>query len=102
MKKLILSTLATTCVVLSCNAFADRIIISGEPIAIEKRGDVYYVPENYQPTTDYYYVTVEGTKKVCYKNPQPNLALKASPLNVEIAGTRATWDCYAYDTNYFQ
>src|SRR5262245_4820883 len=101
MKKLMVSAVAIASVILSCGAFANKVVISGEPVVIEKRGDYYYVPDTYQPMADYYYVTVEGTNKVCYKSKQPNLTLSPTTLNVEVKGSRTMWNCYDYDTNYF-
>jgi hypothetical protein len=84
-------------------AYAEKIIIRGHPIILEKQGDVYYVPGDYKSTTTYYYVTVNGAKQVCYLEKQPTLsALNASTLEVNYNGSTLNWICYPLDVNYFQ
>ena len=86
----------------SVNAFADKVTISGDPVTLEKRGDVYYVPDTYKTTSDYYYVNVDNTKRVCYGSAKPEFAqLHGSPLMVEIGGEKRTWQCYDYSPDYF-
>jgi hypothetical protein len=102
MKNLITSTMVLGAILFSCSAFADKIIIKGEPVTIEKRGNVYFVPDSYQATTEYYYVSTEGTQRICYKEKQPALNIEAFPLDVQLAGKPYTWSCYNYDPTYFQ
>lgn len=102
MNKIFKSIIAVSLIACSGYAFADKIIIKGEPITVEKRGEVYYMPDSYRPTGDYYYITTEGTKRVCYKEKQANINLEISPFDVEMGGKHYTWTCYNYDTTYFE
>lgn len=101
MKRLTLGVVSASLLLCSFSAFADKVVIKGEPVVVEKRGDVYYVPEDYRATADYYYVTVDGARKVCYAERQPNISLEVTPLSVDIGGKRAVWNCYTYDETYF-
>lgn len=81
---------------------AETITITGTPVPLELRGDVYYVPETYVPGDSYNYVVVNGTNRVCYAQPQPNLAsLEVLPLQVNVGGSTVTWHCYAFSPDYF-
>ncbi|RUR09690.1 hypothetical protein [Legionella septentrionalis] len=87
----------------SFSSHAEKVVITGEPVVLEKRGDVYVVPSAYTAATPYHYVTLDGTNRVCYAEAQPNLAsLNMSTVTVDVNGTPQTWTCYDYDTTYFE
>jgi hypothetical protein len=87
---------------LSFSSFADKISVRGEPVALAKIGDVYYVPDTFTTSTQYNYVTLNNEKKICYGKPQPNLsALNVEVINVNIRGFKSQWTCYNYDETYF-
>lgn len=99
--------LKATCLGLLCASsasFADKVFVTGEPIVLEKRGDVYYVPSTVTETTStYHYVTVDGKNRVCYAEPQPTLAsLDVMAVQVNVGGSAVTWNCYEYNTQYFE
>lgn len=85
----------------SMSVFAAKYTIMGEPVIIEKRGDLYYVPDTYKPTESYYYVTMDGSKRVCFLEKQPSIQLDVISTNVMVAGEQRTWNCYNYDPEYF-
>ncbi len=90
-------------IMLNAVSYASKIVITGQPIILEKQGDVYYVPNDYKSTTTYYYVNLNGTRQVCYIDKQPELsALNASTLEVNYNGSELTWVCYPLDLNYFE
>ncbi|MDI9818297.1 MULTISPECIES: hypothetical protein [unclassified Legionella] len=102
MKTITLSIFSFFLTFLSVSAHADRIVITGSPVILEERGDVYYVPETHPAVTSYHYVTIGGTNRVCYAEEQPNLvSLDAKLVNVEIGGRQVQWTCYAYDDTHF-
>ncbi|KTC74655.1 hypothetical protein Lbir_0688 [Legionella birminghamensis] len=93
---------AALAMLFSAATFADKVVITGSPVVLEQKGDVYYVPDTYTATTDYNYVTIGGTNQVCYLQQQPNLAsLSSKVVNVEVGGKQVQWTCYAYDETYF-
>ncbi|MFA6302588.1 MAG: hypothetical protein WC627_05580 [Legionella sp.] len=98
-----LSTIVTiSLIALSAATFADKIIITGEPVILEQNGAIYTLPSNYKPSKDYYYVTVNGEKKICYLADQPTLAsLNPVKLDIQIGTTIAKLTCYSYDETYF-
>ncbi|CAM3046185.1 Uncharacterised protein [Legionella steigerwaltii] len=101
MKKLLLVFFSL--MIFNVSSYAEKILITGQPVILEKQGDVYYVPSDYKTTTSYYYVTVEGGRRVCYMEKQPTLtALDTSTLEVNYNGSTLTWVCYPFDTNYFE
>ncbi|RAP37995.1 hypothetical protein B1207_03125 [Legionella quinlivanii] len=100
--KIITIAFAALAMLFSAASFADKVVITGSPVVLEQKGDVYYVPESYSATTDYNYVTIGGTNRVCYLQQQPTLAsLNNEVINVEVGGKQVQWTCYAYDETYF-
>lgn len=96
--------LSLTLLSISLPSFADKVVITGDPVTLEQRGDVYYVPSNYVTTTTtaYHYVSIGGKNSICYPEQQPNLAsLDMQVINVNIGGKQSQWTCYNYDDNYF-
>ncbi|KTD01836.1 hypothetical protein OQJ19_12685 [Fluoribacter gormanii] len=101
MKKLLLIIFSLT--MLDAVSYANKIVITGTPIILEKQGDVYFVPNDYKSTTSYYYVSLNGARQVCYIDKQPELsALNTTTLEVNYNGSTLTWVCYPLDTNYFE
>lgn len=102
MKKLFGITLLFWMIFSSCS-FAAKIVITGKPVILQKQSDVYYVPDKYQSSTNYYYVIVDGASRVCYLEKQPSLsALNTMVLSVNFMGSQMNWVCYPLDPNYFQ
>ena len=86
----------------SMSSFADKITISGAPVVLTQQGETYVLPADYTATGDYYYVTVNGSNKVCYPQEQPTLAsLTPTTLSVQVSGKAVQWVCYNYDEKYF-
>lgn len=101
MKKII-GSVATLCFISVAANAADKIIIKGEPIILEKKGEVYVVPETYTLGTEYNYVTVDTEKQVCYLDKKPDLvSLNVKSISVEINGQAQIWNCYPVDPTYF-
>lgn len=91
---------------LSFATFADKITITGQPVVLEQRGDVYYFPKDQTVTatdTNYHFVRVGDAKKVCYVQKPVELAtVDATTLRVDIGGTPTDIYCYsADDATYF-
>ncbi|WED44028.1 hypothetical protein [Legionella cardiaca] len=102
MKNILLSISAFLLLIISFPSLADKVVISGSPVVLEQRGEVYYVPQTYTATTSYHYVTVGGVDKVCYGEAQPTLAsLNGQVISVELGGKQVQWTCYPYDEAYF-
>ncbi|CEK11004.1 hypothetical protein [Legionella hackeliae] len=102
MKTIILSLCSLFLFVFSIASFADKVVISGSPVVLEQRGELYYAPETYTSTTSYHYVTLGGANKVCFAEAQPNLAsLNTQVIDVELGGKKVQWTCYPYDETYF-
>lgn len=88
---------------LSFMTFGAKIIVTGEPIVLEQRDNVYYPPQTFVPSTSYTYVSIGGKTKVCYLNPQTALTeMGMVTINVEVQGNVTTWNCYDYNTTYFE
>lgn len=102
MKKYLPYAILPCLLALSFSAFADKVTITGEPVIIEKRGEIYYAPETYKPTVDYRYVTVDGKQRVCYLEKQPGLVnLDVLFLNLDIGGQKQGWNCYEANPEFF-
>jgi hypothetical protein len=73
-KKIILSFIALP-IIMTCNvsfAQTQKIILRGQPIVIQNQNGVY-VPAAAVTTQDYYYFTIDNTKRVCYPAIQQSL-----------------------------
>jgi hypothetical protein len=102
MKNIILKTATICFLAFSASAFAEKITITGEPVTLEKRGDIYVVPDTYKPTQTYQYVMIDGTKRACFLDKRPDFVnLDVVSINVQVGADKATWNCYATDPTYF-
>ena len=95
--------LATACLaIFSANAFAEKIIITGQPLVLEQKGEVYVTPETYKFTQPYQYVAINGTPRACFLDKRPDFVnVDVVSINVQMGAQKATWNCYATDPNYF-
>lgn len=83
--------------------FAEKIIITGKPVTLEQRGTVYYAPQDYSAATNYHYVTMGGTQRVCFLEKQPSLSsLNLVMVNVNVNGQSVQWNCYPFNETYFE
>ena len=82
---------------------ATKIVIQGEPIAVVRSGNAYTL-KDYKPTGIYNYVTIDGTKTVCYNTPPNELSTAPAPtvVNVNVNGTTVAWSCYKFDEQFFE
>lgn len=88
-------------------AVASKIVITGQPVIVQKNGDVYTLPNDYKATGTYNYVTLDGTQTVCYTTPPDELttitpAPKATKISVNVSGSNVEWSCYQFDNTYFE
>lgn len=101
--KTIISFFSLALAVLSFPTFANKVVITGEPVTLQQNGEDYSLPQDYRGSTSYYYVTVNGSKRVCYLTEQPSLAsLNLLLINVDVGGKKTKWSCYPVDETYFQ
>lgn len=101
--KIVMLGLSTIALLLfSLTASAEKIIISGEPVVIEKKAEVY-VPSTVVTTThDYYYFATDNRKIVCYKEVQPALVkLDSGVFRVKLGTDEVNLHCYDYSPEYF-
>jgi hypothetical protein len=100
--RLFIKAVSLCAVIFSANAFAEKIVIIGEPITLQRQGEMYVVPETYRPTQNYQYVNIDGTKRACFLDRRPDFVnLDVVSINVLIGSQRATWNCYSLDPTYF-
>ncbi len=104
MKGILLSAVSMCLLIGSTSTFADKIMVTGQPVILEQRGTTYFLPENYQdPKMGYRYVTVGDTSRICYLEKNPALAsLDLLVVDVQIGNETQSWNCYKYDTEYFE
>ncbi len=103
MKNMIIKTAAICLAVFSASTFAaEKITITGMPIALEKNGDIYVVPETYKVTPNYQYVLVDGKERACFLDKRPDFVnLDVVSINVKLGSEKATWNCYSPDPQFF-
>lgn len=101
MKKIMAWSCCFFLMLISISSYAERLIITGEPVHLEEHGSVYYLPEDYEPGP-YHFVTLGSTTSVCFSHSQPYLsALMEQNVIVDIGGREVQWVCYHYDDRYF-
>lgn len=106
MKKIILGAAASLLMLGSLNVFADvvKVNISGEPVTVMKSGDVYTFSgtTTYTTTSDYYYISVDGKRQVCYREVQSTFAgISPVDLSLKIGSDTVAVHCYDYSPEYF-
>ncbi|HCA88758.1 MAG: hypothetical protein CMF38_01035 [Legionellaceae bacterium] len=95
--------LPVLCLSLSSVAMADKIMVKGEPVMLDKQGDVYMVPAGYQSTTDYHFVSLDGQKRVCFGDKRAELSnVDEMTVQVSMDGKVMPWHCYAFDDSVFE
>ena len=102
MSKIISYLIMVTLILFSASVLADRIVVSGQPVSLEQRGETYYYPANTAaPSGDYRYVTVGNNNNVCYMQDNPAIGVNSSLLNVDVGGATQSWHCYPAADTYF-
>jgi hypothetical protein len=102
MKNIITKLAASFLVVFSANAFAEKIIITGQPITLEKQGNFYVTPKTYKLSQNYQYVIVDGKERACFLDKKPDLVnIDVVSIDVQVGDQKATWNCYSPDPTYF-
>lgn len=102
MKNTIIKTAAIFLALFSASAFAEKIIITGQPVTLEKKGNYYVVPDTYTPTSTYQYVVIDGVQRACFLDKRADLTnVDVVSISVLVGGKNATWNCYAPDPSYF-
>ena len=102
MKASLLKITALGLMMVSFSSFADKVTITGSPVVLEQRGEVYFTPSTYTSSADYNYVTIGDKNRVCYVEKQPSLAtVDLMTVNVNVNGTTAVWNCYDASPEYF-
>lgn len=102
MSKFIYSTLTAALMICCTCAFADKLTVKGDPVTLEKRGDIFVAPSEYKPSTDYRFIAIGEEKSVCYLEKQPKLqSLEFKTITVDVGGKQNTWNCYTFTPDYF-
>lgn len=103
MKKIIsLNFLGLFLVLFSATSFAEKITITGEPVVVREESGVYVPSTAFTPSSDYYYVTVGDTRRVCYKEVQPALAkVDLGMMSMRVGDSTVQVHCYTYSPDYF-
>lgn len=103
MKKIILSILTLSSLGFATSAIADRVVIEGGPIVIERQGDVYVPKGDFSASSEPYYFVLDNSKRVCYRQPQDTFAkIQTGPMAVRLqSGEIVNMYCYSYDPQYF-
>jgi len=103
MMNIMIKAVAVSLALFSASAFADKIIITGQPIVLERQGDFYVAPKNYTVNPNYQYVLIDGKERACFLDARPDFVnLDVVSINVQVGTERATWNCYTPDTTYFE
>ena len=102
MKNMITKMAALLLVVFSASAFAEKITITGQPITLEKQGDIYVTPQTFKANPNYQWVVVDGKERACFLDKRADLTnVDVVSINVRVGTERAIWNCYAPDPTYF-
>ena len=61
-------------IMLSLNAYADKILLTGKPVELVPAADYYTYPKNYSRVNRYPFVRINGVTRVCFLNKEPEFA----------------------------
>ncbi len=102
MNKLIKNAAAAGLALFSVSAFAEKFVITGQPIILEKNGEIYVVPQQTKLTRDFQYVTIDGKSRACFLDKRPDFVnLDVVSINVKVGTDTASWNCYSLDPTHF-
>lgn len=102
MKKFIISATVAGLALCSASAFAEKLVITGQPIILKKDGEIYVVPQQTQLTRDFQYVNIDGKERACFLDKRPDFVnLDVVTINVKVGADTAAWNCYSLDPTYF-
>lgn len=103
MKNIIIKIATVALALFSASAFAEKIIISGKPIILQKQGDLYTVPQDTKLSQTYQYVNIDGKDRACFLDKRPDFTnLDVVTINVKLGdNSNAAWNCYSLDPTYF-
>jgi hypothetical protein len=101
MKHLFIKSVVLYLAVFSTSAFAEKLVIKGEPLVLEQKDGTFIVPDTYK-VQNFQYVIINGKKRACFVDKQPDLVnLDVISINVLIGQEKATWNCYSPDPVFF-
>lgn len=102
MNKFIISATAAGLALFSASAFAEKFVIKGQPIILQKDGEIYVVPQQTQLTREFQYVNIDGKARACFLDKRPDFVnLDVVTINVQVGAEKASWNCYSLDPTYF-
>jgi hypothetical protein len=87
---------------MSALGFADKIVLTGKPVALIPNADYYTFPATYTPMHSYHYVSIASDNRVCFINKQPELSsLDLLRIWIVAKDKKFFWFCYRYSPQYF-
>ena len=103
------SLIALFLFLVSFEATAGKIAISGKPVLLDVHPGYFTFPSTYTDinmgfnSKGYYFVTISGINRVCYLRKQQEFAgLDTIKIVIEKSGLRLPWNCYKYDSQFFE
>ncbi|MGE3317967.1 MAG: hypothetical protein AB7I18_01615 [Candidatus Berkiella sp.] len=103
MRNLIVKSVILGLVAFSASTFAvEKITITGKPILLERKGELYVYPSGSSLGKDYQYVIIDGKERACFLDKRPDFVnLDVVTINVEVGSEKAAWNCYSLDPSVF-
>lgn len=102
MKAFLLGITAFTLLLFNVTASADKITITGSPIVVNEEQGTYVTTTSVEPGRDYYYLTIDGSNRVCYQQVNPSLvSLNAAVFKVKLGNDVVSLHCYDSNPEYF-
>jgi hypothetical protein len=84
-------------------SFGAIIIIKGQPVPLDCRNELYYLPANYIIKATSLYITMDGINKVCFLNAAPSgMFEQVSQINIASNGVKTVWNCFPYKTTVLE
>ena len=103
MKRMMITVLVLSSVLLSMTAFADRMVLSGRPTGLLSHPGFYTFPSSYRITPGYRFIVLNNVRRVCFMNIMPQFSsLDVLPLMFQEQGIQVQWNCYQYDPRFFE
>lgn len=103
MKGVLITFVMIILLAINCQSWANKIIITGKPIALIPNGLSYSFPRDAVVNHQMNYVNVSGEERICFIIPHPELtSLDVLPLYIDRDNQQLIWYCYRYDARFFE
>jgi len=88
---------------LSLPGFAEKILLTNDPVILIPEENYYRFPPNYSPSHSYHFINISGENRVCFIAEQEELgSLDLLRIYIVQYDKKFLFYCYRYNPNFFE